>query len=159
MRPKCRCRPPLTAPVRTPIVGIRVNCFSVRCPLSPHDNCFTYFTFGFGAAGHIHRTQDNWQLCFYGKNFASGNKRWLRVTSGRGKEAGFGNTFVFSPTVSPICGAVNLGNQSWGNTSKHIYENFGFGVSGRGMWRFSGWNYGCKCIHHPGGPEALPPPE
>ena len=85
MRPKCRCRPPLTAPVRTPIVGIRVNCFfSVRCPLSPHDNCFTYFTFGFGATGHIHRTQDNWQLCFYGKNFASGNKRWLRVTSGGG---------------------------------------------------------------------------
>ena len=32
MRPKCRCRPPLTAPVRTPIVGIRVNCFFGSLP-------------------------------------------------------------------------------------------------------------------------------
>ena len=97
-------------------------------------------------------------------SFAFTAKTLLRATNGGGglllgEEAGFGNTFVFSPTVSPICGAVNLGNQSWGNTSKHIYENFGFGVSGGGMWRFSGWNYGCKCIHHPGGPEAWPPPE
>ena len=46
-------------------------------------------------------------------------------------------TLLFSLQPLTINSVVNLENQNWGNISKQFYENFGFGVSGCGMWR--GW--------------------
>ena len=102
---------------------------SVRCPL-PHDddNCFTYFTFGFGATGPIYNVYNTTG------SFAFMAKTLLQAGTGRKPVS---ETLLFSLQPLTINSVVNLENQNWGNISKQFYENFGFGVSGCGMWR--GW--------------------